>query len=683
MADAYVWQSAPTANYGNQTILHAWAGTDSDSEFNSYLRFNVTGLDGSIVSAKLRLYAWDTNSDGFLVRQAVDDNWTESEINFSNAPAVGSIINTHGAITTATWIEIDVTSFVNGEGIYTLVLTGGSNSRLRFRSRENVNAPQLIVETGSSVTATPSATLQNTTTPTATSSPTSLPTATPTSTATSPPTSSPTPTPTSVSTSTPTPIASATATSTPPLGSTVNFESEADAYVWEGAPTANYGSQTILHAWTGGNPNSQFNSYVRFNVAGLSGPVTQAVLRLYAWDSNNDGFRVHAVVDNSWIETGTSGITYQSAPSLGSLIETHGPITTATWLEVDVTNYINGDGEYSFGLTGDSASRLRLRSRESSQPPELVIETGAGVTSTPTPTNTSIPTPTATNTPLPTNTPTATNTPLPTNTPTATSTPLPTNTPTATSTPLPTNTPTATSTPSPTSTPLPAVSLNAIISPTTAFAGEPVLQLIVEARDANGNLAAGYRGRIELVESASSTLPDVRGFYNEPDYTFTAADAGRAVFTFAFLSGGVHNVYVYDWANSSCSATSNDVTVAEVYLTAAISPATGVRGDEVFTLTVEARDENGDLYPGYRGRVEFQESAASTLPDVHGSLYNEPDYTFTAADAGRAQFTFAFNENGSQNVYVYDWDNTGRNAASNSVAVTDPPPPARPSKKLS
>lgn len=220
-------------------------------------------------------------------------------------------------------------------------------------------------------------------------------------------------------------------------------------------------------------------------------------------------------------------------------------------------------------------------------------------------------------------------------------------TPTATNTPTPaaTNTAAPTFTPTPTGTPGPAVSLHASINPTTAFAGENVLQLVVEARDAAGQRATGYLGSIEFVSTSRSTLPARCGAIScgpAPDYTFTVADAGRATFNFAFLDAGPHHVYVYDFYNPGMNTTSNVVDVKEVYLWAEVSPTYSIAGQPTLTLVLEARDEFGAIWPGYRGQVEFVESSPSTLPNVSGSLHNQPDHTFTAANAGRDTFTFAF-----------------------------------------
>ena len=72
---------------------------------------------------------------------------------YSNAPAVGSLIDSHGSTTVDSWLEIDVTSYVNGEGLYSLALTSSTVDRLRWRSREHSNSPELVIETGSATRA--------------------------------------------------------------------------------------------------------------------------------------------------------------------------------------------------------------------------------------------------------------------------------------------------------------------------------------------------------------------------------------------------------------------------------------------------------------------------------------------------------------------------------------------------
>jgi hypothetical protein len=100
------------------------------------------------------------------------------------------------------------------------------------------------------------------------------------------------------------------------------------------------------------------------------------------------------------------------------------------------------------------------------------------------------------------------------------------------------------------------------ISTPVSHVNEPSLQLVVEAHDAAGNLATGYRGRVEFAASAAATgIPDVA---NLPDYVFTAADAGRAVFDgIAFNVAGQQYVHLYDYDEQTMDATSNAVTITD------------------------------------------------------------------------------------------------------------------------
>ncbi len=209
-------------------------------------------------------------------------------------------------------------------------------------------------------------------------------------------------------------------TSSAAVATNYTFFPVADTYVDADSPTANFGTSSLI--WMDATPEQR--GYVRFDVQNLDSPVTSATLRLFMGSNNTTGFDVHAVADNSWNET---AVTYNNAPTMGSVINTSGVVTTNSWTEIDVTNYITGDGLYSFGLTTTSGNPIRFRTKDSPNSPELLIETAAGATptSTPTATNTATPTPTATDGPTATPTNTATATASITPTATASLTPLP------------------------------------------------------------------------------------------------------------------------------------------------------------------------------------------------------------------------------------------------------------------
>lgn len=64
----------------------------------SYLRFNVQGLNRSVSRATLRIYANSASTLGLHLRSAGDNAWTESTINYNNAPLVGSVIGSFSPV---------------------------------------------------------------------------------------------------------------------------------------------------------------------------------------------------------------------------------------------------------------------------------------------------------------------------------------------------------------------------------------------------------------------------------------------------------------------------------------------------------------------------------------------------------------------------------------------------------
>ena len=77
-----------------------------------------------------------------------DDTWSESTIHYNNAPSFGSAIGSFSPVGAGSWISIDVTAYITGNGTYNLALTTPGSTAISFASRQaGANAPQLIVET--------------------------------------------------------------------------------------------------------------------------------------------------------------------------------------------------------------------------------------------------------------------------------------------------------------------------------------------------------------------------------------------------------------------------------------------------------------------------------------------------------------------------------------------------------
>ena len=148
-ADARVVEAKPGSNFGSSSVLRTDGGSDPDVE--SYLRFGVSGVSGSVQRAILRVHASTATVDGPAV-YGTDNGWTETGITWSTRPARTTAgFDDKGAIATATWVEYDVTSLVSGNGTFSFVLATTSRDGVDFYSRNSNQAalrPQLVVTFG-------------------------------------------------------------------------------------------------------------------------------------------------------------------------------------------------------------------------------------------------------------------------------------------------------------------------------------------------------------------------------------------------------------------------------------------------------------------------------------------------------------------------------------------------------
>jgi hypothetical protein len=113
----------------------------------SYLRFTVQGLNGTVTRATLRIFANSASNFGIVASSVSDNTWTESTINYENAPSTGNSLNSSGSFGAGVWITIDITDYITGNGTYNLALTTPGNTAVNVASRESgLNAPQLMIE---------------------------------------------------------------------------------------------------------------------------------------------------------------------------------------------------------------------------------------------------------------------------------------------------------------------------------------------------------------------------------------------------------------------------------------------------------------------------------------------------------------------------------------------------------
>jgi hypothetical protein len=429
--DAYVRSDSANSNYGSLDHIRM-RGTAAF--YNSYLKFNLTGINGTVTNARLRLFSFDGTSNGSSV-YAVSNNylststpWLQSGLTWNNAPTIGGspIATTTTAIVNNTWAEYVVTSAITGNGTYSFGTTIDGSNSLYFNSLEATsNQPVLeITFTNSSNTA-PTISDVSDQTITANSATSALAftigdAETPAANLQLSASSSNTGLVPNANivlggsganrTVTVTPNLNQTGTAiitltvgdgmltvsdtfvlTVTIGggtTTLTYSPTDDAYVRSDNSNSNYGSADHLRMR---GTDIVYNSYLKFNVTGLAGTITSARLLLYSYDGSNEGGSVYLVSNNylgtstPWLET---GLTWNNAPGVsGSPLFTRtGTIANNTLVEYDVTSAITADGVYSFGMSIVGTNSLYFYSDEAaSNRPILEITVngggGEGVTS--------------------------------------------------------------------------------------------------------------------------------------------------------------------------------------------------------------------------------------------------------------------------------------------------------------
>ncbi|GEM_PF-1226886 len=153
VADTMAQERNPSTNYGTSTRLNAYAKTGWNVE--SFLRFDVANLGGTVASATLRLCPRTVNGTPTTHRLDLVSNntWSESSLTWSNRPAgSGSWIRTWTPVLNA-YNEIDVTSAVQAasSGLVSFRITSTTGDDIRYGSREEAPAyrPELVITLGS------------------------------------------------------------------------------------------------------------------------------------------------------------------------------------------------------------------------------------------------------------------------------------------------------------------------------------------------------------------------------------------------------------------------------------------------------------------------------------------------------------------------------------------------------
>jgi PKD repeat protein len=151
---------------------------------------------------------------------------------------------------------------------------------------------------------------------------------------------------------------------------TITLNPSADTTVSSYSPSKNYGSYTTL---TLKLSDIEYLSLLTFTVQGLPAGVspTSAHLRLYVTDGGPDG--------GTWFRSPTdwneSTVTWLDAPTIDptTAFASTGSVSPGTWIDVNVTGIITGNGTFGFAARTSNSDRVIYTSREDSQPPQLVL----------------------------------------------------------------------------------------------------------------------------------------------------------------------------------------------------------------------------------------------------------------------------------------------------------------------
>jgi hypothetical protein len=156
LADSFTYSTDPTTNYGANALLEV-----DGTALTSYIQFPLTTIPSgsTVTAATLKLYVNSVTTAGSFNVDYVNGSWSESAIDYSNAPALGKNIASNVSVTTADknqYILVNVTSAVQAwlNGSETndgIALVANSTFNATFDSKENTGTshpPELDIAFG-------------------------------------------------------------------------------------------------------------------------------------------------------------------------------------------------------------------------------------------------------------------------------------------------------------------------------------------------------------------------------------------------------------------------------------------------------------------------------------------------------------------------------------------------------
>lgn len=146
--DAKIVEASPSTNYGSAALLEV----DNSPVQHSLLAFDISTYSGATInSAKVRLHCLNSSPDGGSFH--LTEPFSESVVTWSNAPAVGILVASMGAVSSGTTYDLDVTTAMRdalaaGKALIAFRVKSGSGDGADYASKEHTTAPkpQLVVD---------------------------------------------------------------------------------------------------------------------------------------------------------------------------------------------------------------------------------------------------------------------------------------------------------------------------------------------------------------------------------------------------------------------------------------------------------------------------------------------------------------------------------------------------------
>ena len=137
VADTRVEDGMPSANFGSSIKLQSGGGVPKRE---SYLRFQLAGITGPVVEAKLRMQSTTDGTKNGPALHGAGGGWNETELAWSNRPSHDPTpAHDYGAIPKGTVAMYNAESLVNGNGLVNMALISDFNDSVDFGSREHTD----------------------------------------------------------------------------------------------------------------------------------------------------------------------------------------------------------------------------------------------------------------------------------------------------------------------------------------------------------------------------------------------------------------------------------------------------------------------------------------------------------------------------------------------------------------